>query len=106
MRFELVGQPEIIVVQKGDEFAARPLQAGIEGHGSALLVLNDDRYSWIVTGNGPRATIGRPVVDQDQLEFVPGLAKDRIDRRAKADPGVMDRHEHGDQRSIVGDEFG
>ena len=97
---EVVGLPEVVGVELGDERRAGGAQRGVARGGSlAVAVVAEEAQPWVAdaaqrVGGG----LGRAVVDDDDLEVSDRLRERALD--ALADRGVrpVGGHDHAGQR--------
>ena len=99
---ELARMPPVVAVQKRDVGAARGRDAGIacrrDTRVARLQERTHARIAFRVAGDQRRGSVGRPVVDDQQLEFMVRLRQDRIDRALDRRRRVVRRHDDADAR--------
>ena len=95
---------QVVVVDQGDELAARNADAVVGGLDDVtVLAPLDDPDPRVARGRAPQQLshpgIGRQVVDQDQLPVGEGLGADRVDHRLEhVERRVVDRRDDREHR--------
>lgn len=96
-------QHDVVAVQAGDVAGARLRQSAIECAGDAFVPRcsddGDSRIALRPRGEDRRSAIGRPVVDDEQLEVGEVLPEDAADRLFDVALPVENGHQHRDARA-------
>ena len=98
----LVRQPEVVLVDPGDQLAARAVDRVVPATAGAELLVTADEHDPAgillgVRGDDLGRVVARGVVDHDQLEPLVGLAEDALDRLADERRAVVGRHDRADE---------
>ena len=99
--FEIVGVPQVVGVDRGDELTARFRHAAVARTGKTAIVLANDAQARL-TGHRQRQRLVRAIIDQHDLIVAESLGEDRtqraLDPAGRVEIGDDDRH----ARHIVG----
>ena len=105
-RLEVPGAPAVVVVEVGDQRAARGGHAGVARRGDAAVGFapHEARGERARVGRGERldqrARCGRArVADHDHLEVAPGLRRDRVERLEQAAASIEVADDDRDARA-------
>jgi len=96
---QLLGQPQIVGIEKGDELATRGADTGISGSGGPRVGLIDVSDAGSERGHSGTDAIRRAVVHHDQLIVAVRLVKDRCQRGMDESFGVVYRNDHAHSRT-------
>ncbi len=101
---EVLGVPEVVLVQEGDELAGRDSDSSVPGRGLAGvgLVHDPDRERCGEPVEKVEVLVVGTVDDDHQLFWWLGLADDALDRAAQVPPTAIDRDDHAHTRQRRG----
>ena len=92
---QLVRQPQVVAVEKGDEFATAGGYAVIARGGLALVALVQITYRRRVAGDHGSGVIGRAVVDDYDIQRAIGLCQNTVQGCSNPATGIPGRNHHG-----------
>ncbi len=97
---EVAGGQPVVAVQEGQILPVRRVQAGVPGRGQTAVALVDDHLG---AGNvlpgaleDPGRPVGRAVVDEDELEILPGVGPQASEGVGRVCLHVVERHDDGE----------
>ena len=103
LKREAFGQRYVVRIHPRDELSARHRQQLVACRDQTPIHPADDPHAGLRRGErveDARRTVGRAIVDDDDLEIAVRLLRDALQRIVKKRARVEDRHEHADARDV------
>src|ERR1044072_5333341 len=105
LQLEFLWKPDVIGIKERDQLALGDSDSVVTRGRNALVFLANVFDFAIVRLNHVGSVVDRPVVDDDDLEILVGLAYDAVNRRADVGRGIVrryyDTYSRGSQTSLV-----
>jgi hypothetical protein len=99
LRFEIRRLPDVVVVEEGNEFAARQFEAAVTGASRATTPFHRQDLHFGTLGMEPRdGRIDRAVIHNDDLEISEALTVHSRQRALELPEPISRRHHHRDTR--------
>ena len=97
LRFEALGQRDVVSIHQGDVLAARLCQARVQCAGppavDPMLEKADALIALRIIADDLCRVVLRPVIDDDELEVAEGLRQDAVDGFGQVRFAIVDGHE-------------
>ena len=97
MQLELSRVPGVVGIEEGEVVAARGGDAGVPGHGHALVLLPEHADAIAVRGQDLGGRVGGAVVDDDDLERCVALPEGAVDGLGEEARVVVRRDNDGNR---------
>ncbi len=95
----MMGQEDVVGIQRRDEAALRGVDAGVAGGAAALVFLAHETDARIVQAfHHGAGIVAGTVIDHDDLEILAGLDQNGPQRGAQHGGAIEHRHDYGKVR--------